>query len=148
MMKDQERNYEREYKEYRVHTANLISEIRRNIPAGKNMIHYTHKYMEAALLLSMYDLGDRTFAMVENGRDYYVNRSLLYLSKTVNCLMYFQSEAKKKGRRVFDGFVRRDDYCDCVDLVSSVYQALMEFFHDDYVDAKEQKIPKDLPLVA
>lgn len=149
-MKNQERKnvFEREYKDYKIHTEQLIREIRRNIRAGKDMIKYAHRYMEAALTLSMYDLGDLTFDMVENGREYYVNLTLLWLSKTVNCLMYFQSEAKKRGYRVFDGWVQRDEYCDCVDLVSSAYQALMEFFHDDYAEAQAKEIPVDLPKAA
>lgn len=116
--------------------------------AGRNMIHYVTRYMDAALTLSMYDMGDRTFDMVENGRDHYEGQAQLWLSKTVNCIMYFQSCAKLRGKRVFNGLVRRDDYFECIDLVSSVFQALMEFFHVDFAEEDAKVIPIGLPMAA
>ena len=145
-MKEQSMFYTRECKEYKVNTEVLVEEIRKNVKAGRNMIHYVTRYMDAALTLSMYDMGDRTFDMVENGRDHYEGQAQLWLSKTVNCIMYFQSCAKLK--RVFNGLVRRDDYFECIDLVSSVFQALMEFFHVDFAEEDAKVIPIGLPMAA
>lgn len=147
-MKEQSMFYTRECKEYKVNTEVLVEEIRKNVKAGRSMIHYVTRYMDAALTLSMYDMGDRTFDMVENGRDHYEGQAQLWLSKTVNCIMYFQSCAKLRGKRVFNGLVRRDDYFECIDLVSSVFQALMEFFHVDFAEEDAKVIPIGLPMAA
>lgn len=141
-------NRNREYKDYTVFTSNLVKEMYLNPAAGKRLIKYTYQYMEAALLLAMYDHGERTYEMVENGRETYVNRALLWLSKSVNTLMYFQSTAMQKGRKVFKEYVDRTSYTECVDLISSVYQALMEFFHDDYTDAQAKELPVEMPKAA
>ena len=141
-------NSSREYKDYTVYTSNLVTEMHQNIAAGKRLIKYTNNYMEAALQLSMYDHGERTFEMVENEREVYVNSTQLWLSKAVNTLMYLQSTAMSKGRKVFREYVDRTSYTDCVDLISSIYQSLMEFFHDDYTEAQAQELPADLPKVA
>lgn len=83
-------NSSREYKDYTVYTSNLVTEMHQNIAAGKRLIKYTNNYMEAALRLSMYDHGERTFEMVENGREVYVNSTQLWLSKAVNTLIQKQ----------------------------------------------------------
>lgn len=147
-MEEQRFIYRRTYKDYRVNTPILIRQIKENVKAGKSMLHYANKYMDAAITLAMYDMGDRTYAMVENGREYYAGQAQLWLSKAVNCILYFQSSAKLKGNRVFDGMVRRDNYCDCIDLVSSVYQALMDFFHYDLTEENIQAMPVQLLEVA
>lgn len=147
-MEEQRFIYQRAYKDYKVNTPILIRQIKENVKAGKAMLHYANKYMDAAIMLAMYDMGDRTYVMVENGREHYAGQAQLWLSKTVNCILYFQSSAKLKGNRVFDGLVRRDNYCDCIDLVSSVYQALMDFFHYDLTEENIQAMPVQLLEVA
>ena len=77
-----------------------------------------------------------------------MNNTQLWLSKAVNTLMYLQSTAMGNGRKVFKEYVDRTSYTDCVDLISSIYQSLMEFFHDDYTEAQAQELPADLPKVA
>ena len=139
---------DREYKDYTIYTSNLVTEMYLNPAAGKRLIKYTNNYMEAALQLSMYDHGERTFEMVENGRETYVTSVQLWLSKSVNTLMYFQSTAMSKGRKVFKEYVDRTSYTECVDLISSTYQALMEFFHDDYTEAEALEVPTEEPKAA
>lgn len=138
---EEKTNRENTEKNYSINIHAFLKIYRTDEGACKFLMISIRKYMDSAILLGMYDLGERTIQMVINEREYYVRRTASNLERSISTLLYLNTIAKQKtGERILSDVYDRNNYNECVELITSFDRAICELFSDEYTEAQEQQV--------
>lgn len=93
----------------------------------QRVLEYGQRFLQAVIALNKFADHNITFAMVDNGREYYVKRRGLFLSKTIRFLLELNKIARALNAPIFNEHqLDRTSFWDCFDLVAAFDRALWE----------------------